>query len=301
MVQFKLRFLLLSLMAGTMVAANAQDTIYKMDGKRLIAKIEKEDSTRVYFNFTKSGSTIHTFFYKTNIKDIRYFKSGMRASSGPTAKTEAEHDTILRKNGQKLMVDILKEDSTKVYFQLNGGKKASLPKSEIQSMHRATQIKTGYTLIDKITLGAGVGMDYGGIGGNLAYFPHKNIGLFAGVGYDLLGVGYNIGGKVRLVSEEKTTYVMPFVLAMYGYNAVIKVSNADYLNKTFYGINFGAGIDIRPSPKKKKGYFSLALLLPIRSSEVDSYIDSLEKNYGVVFSRKLWPVGFSIGYKLILY
>ncbi len=86
---------------------------------------------------------------------------------------------------------------------------------------------------------------------------------------------------------------------MYGYNAAIAVSNATEYNKLFYGPTFGFGIDYRSS-KESIGYWSFAILVPIRSSDVDNYIDDLKTNHGATFSSSLSPIGISLGYRFIL-
>jgi hypothetical protein len=152
---------------------------------------------------------------------------------------------------------------------------------------------------DKVSIGAGFGQDYGGIGVNLAVYPLKSIGIFGGLGYNLVGAGYNVGAKLRLVSSKPTAKVTPFALGMYGYNAVIRVSGASQFNKVFYGPTFGAGIDFKSYPRSKILY-SFALMVPIRSSEVDEYMDDLTTNHYVEFTSDLIPVTFSIGFKYIL-
>ncbi|RPH28087.1 MAG: hypothetical protein EHM93_19005 [Bacteroidales bacterium] len=151
---------------------------------------------------------------------------------------------------------------------------------------------------DKLSIGLGMGLDYGGFGGNLVVYPGKNLGLFAGAGYNLLGLGFNGGLKIRF-NGESANKIKPYLLAMYGYNAVIAVKGETSLNKTFYGPTLGFGLDFRQRPGRK-GYFTLALLVPIRSSEVKEYMDDLKENNGVEFKNELSPVSISIGYRLVI-
>ncbi|MDR3711581.1 MAG: hypothetical protein P4L51_02105 [Puia sp.] len=155
---------------------------------------------------------------------------------------------------------------------------------------------------DKSTLGFGIGFDYGGFGGNYCIFPQQNIGIFGGVGYAIAGLGYNFGLKFRLTPRHKFN---PFVMAMYGYNAAIAVSNsenfvnASNMNKLFYGPTAGIGFDYG-NYRTRKGYLSVALTIPFRSPDVNNYIDQL-KNQGVTFRNGLSAVGFSIGYKFVMF
>jgi hypothetical protein len=153
--------------------------------------------------------------------------------------------------------------------------------------------------IDKATIGIGAGMDYGGIGGNILYYPQNNIGLFAGLGYNFNGIGYNVGTKIRLINAKHPTKASPYVMGMYGYNTVIAVQNLSKFNKVFYGPSFGLGLDYKSS-KSNDHYWTFALLFPIRGTEVDNYIADLKNNHGVVFKNNLSPVAFSIGYRIIL-
>jgi hypothetical protein len=149
------------------------------------------------------------------------------------------------------------------------------------------------------SLGVRLGLDYGGIGANILYYPVNQIGLFGGVGYALAGYGYNFGAKFRLNSKKELPKIDPYLIGMYGYNTAIVVKNASFFDKLFYGPTVGFGIDFNPKSVSKKGYWSLALLVPIRSSDVEQYIETLENNNNnIEFQNGLLPIGFSIGYRL---
>jgi hypothetical protein len=151
---------------------------------------------------------------------------------------------------------------------------------------------------DKSTLGIGIGFDYGGIGLNYTVYPQENIGLFGSVGYAIAGAGYNFGVKLRANPNRFT----PFFMAMYGYNAAIAVSGNTggmNLDKLFYGPTLGGGFDLKS--RGGKGYFSFALTVPIRNQDADNYMQELTNTYGITFGNKLSPVGFSFGYRFILF
>ena len=149
-----------------------------------------------------------------------------------------------------------------------------------------------------ISAGIGIGQDYGGFGLNLIAYPQRNIGLFGGIGYNINGPGYNVGLKFRLISKKPTGKVNPYAVFMYGYNAVVVVTNFPDYNKVFYGPTVGFGIDLKLHPTSKF-YYSLGINIPIRGSEVDDYMNDLKNNYGVEFKNDLFPVTFSIGFKYI--
>jgi len=151
--------------------------------------------------------------------------------------------------------------------------------------------------LDMISIGLGFGFDHGGFGANVLAYPQKYIGLFAGGGYALAGFGYNIGAKVRIVPPRAK--VNPYIMGMYGYNSAIVVSGAASLDKLFYGPTVGLGLDLRPN-KDNWGYWTFAVLVPIRNSDVDDYRKDLEDNHGVVFKSGLMPIGFSMGCRIII-
>mgnify|MGYP002664031384 CR=1 FL=1 len=147
------------------------------------------------------------------------------------------------------------------------------------------------------SVGLGLGMNYGGMGANLMLKPHYNVGIFGCAGYALAGLGANAGIKVLLNSEECHSVIAPYALAMYGYNTAVVVENESDLNKLFYGATLGAGIDYRTN---RNGYWTFAILVPIRGSNVDDYMDDLKNNQGVEFKNDLFPIGVSLGYNFIL-
>jgi len=153
---------------------------------------------------------------------------------------------------------------------------------------------------DIVSLGLGLGYDFGGIGANILVYPQKNIGLFFGGGYAIAGFGYNAGVKIRFLMDRPHV-VMPYFMAMYGYNAAVAIINSSQYNKLFYGPSFAAGIDLRSRKPSSKGYMSAAITVPIRTPDAQNYIDNLQTNYGASFATHLSPVGFSIGYHFILY
>ena len=196
------------------------------------------------------------------------------------------------------------------------GKKDSLtiagetpPKPVQDTVHAAKETNTALlnelvlkansvVTFDKFSIGLGIGQDYGGFGGNFLYYPQKNFGLFFGIGYNLASVGYNLGIKSRIAVGSSTSRVLLSFLAMYGYNAVIRVQDYRDLNKVFYGATIGAGVDFKPF-RYSDDYISMSLFVPLRSSEVQDYMDYLNWTYGVEFEQGLSPVTFSIGYRIV--
>jgi hypothetical protein len=217
-------------------------------------------------------------------------------------------DTIIKSSGDTIICTIKNQDENTVYYNYNrGGQTVSsyVNKDEIKII-KSGNMKTVEVKLEKpvyasdvTTLGLGLGLDYGGIGANILVYPGKNLGLFAGGGYAIAGFGFNAGIKLRFLSEKSTSSWTFFLIGMYGYNTAIAVKNASGLNKLFYGPTIGLGFDFKSRPANR-GYWSFSLLVPIRGSDVDNYIDDLESNYGVVFENKPLPIGIAIGYRIIL-
>src|SRR5690606_41896436 len=76
----------------------------------------------------------------------------------------------------------------------------------------------------EVNFGFGLGLSYGGIGARFSVLPTEYVSLFAAGGYNIVGFGYSIGTNIRLSPHNPR--VVPFLAAMYGYNAVIAISGA---------------------------------------------------------------------------
>lgn len=211
--------------------------------------------------------------------------------------TQAQ-DTIVRLDGSKIACTIQKEDSVNVYFEIyRSGTNITtyLNKKDIKFIEYEPVDTASFTP-DVISVGLGLGFDYGGIGVNLMAYPQKNIGLFVGIGYILRGVGYNAGIKLRAISDKKKMPLVPYALAMYGYNAVILIPGAKRFEKTFYGATVGLGFDFYPK-KTSDALLSIAISKPFRDPEVERYIEKLKTYHGISFPRPLAPIGISVGFR----
>jgi hypothetical protein len=155
--------------------------------------------------------------------------------------------------------------------------------------------------LDKLSLGAGGGYEFGGIGGNVIFYPQRNIGVFVGVGWPLTYniVGYNAGIKIRFAADNNASVITPFILAMYGYNTAIRYPNDNEYDKLFYNFTFGGGVDFRPA-KSKLGFLSLTIYMPLRDPDAKNYVNNIELFRGIVNSNKFFPFSVSLGYKFII-
>ncbi len=141
---------------------------------------------------------------------------------------------------------------------------------------------------DKISFGPGLGLMYGGLGFCLSGSPVKNLGIMAGAGYNFIGFGYNFSLKYRFETKNSKRKVLPYIIGMYGYNAVVaRGSNIFNLEgSTYYGPSAGVGIDLARK-NKSNTYFTLALIVPVRSEEAQRHADAI----GASFT----PVTLSLG------
>jgi hypothetical protein len=144
----------------------------------------------------------------------------------------------------------------------------------------------------KANLGFGLGLSYGGIGARLSFLPVSQLALFGAAGYNLNGLGYNVGAQVRLAPGKK---VVPALLAMYGYNAVIVVQGAEQYNNTYYGPSVGFGVEI--NNRNGQNFFTIELLAPFRSQEFKDDLEDLQNNSSIEITAP-WPVNFSFGYHI---
>jgi hypothetical protein len=123
----------------------------------------------------------------------------------------------------------------------------------------------------------------------------EGIEFFGGIGYNLLGAGLNVGAAYRLIPKSR---LCPYLGAMYGYNAVIKVDGMEEYNKIYYGPSFSAGLEIWS--KKRPSFLNIEFILPLRSQEYHDAITSLKNNPNVIFTVEPIPIAFSIGYHFVL-
>lgn len=156
--------------------------------------------------------------------------------------------------------------------------------------------------LDKLSVGAGYGYEFGGLGGNVIFYPQRSVGIFFGGGWPRSNFGYNAGVKVRLLVDKSAAKITPFVLAMYGYNASLTFKNYPQYNKIFNNATVGAGLDYRPG-NSKTGFLSLVIYVPLRDTpgihRYLNYVNQFEVMNGD-FSHKLYPLSISLGYKFII-
>lgn len=148
-----------------------------------------------------------------------------------------------------------------------------------------------------LSLGLGIGFEYGGIGLNTTYLPHNQIGLFGGVGTVFGDLGYDVGVKYLFPSKWKQTL---FVEAMYGYNSGIRIENyyapGEDFDKNYYGPSIGMGMLF--NTKKDKIFWTFSLIFPFRSSEFEEDFDMLNSDPNIDLNVLPISISFGINFRL---
>ncbi len=237
-----------------------------------------------------SGEQIKSKILEVNQTDIKYKKFANQ--NGPVyIIPKANVSYVIYENGYKDIINTAGNNQ-------NPGKPVKAinnPPQQFNNSQKNTQSKP--VISEQASVGVGSGLDYGGIGAHISYYPQKNLGLFLGLGDAIAGFGYNAGLKLKFLADRNYT-VSPYIVGMYGYYAAVDVTNATQLNKLFYGPTIGFGLDFRFN-RESNGYWSVALLIPIRNTDPQNYINNLVNNDGATSVASLSPVSFSIGYNFI--
>ena len=161
----------------------------------------------------------------------------------------------------------------------------------VLDLHSQEDLASREPTFPRYNIGLGGGIDYGGFGGRFTILTSERLEFFGALGYNLLGLGLNAGIDYRLAPKSR---ICPYFGAMYGYNAVIKITGAEMYNQTYYGPSWNLGLEFWS--KRNTNFFNLELLVPMRSSEYHDDIKSLKNNPSITFSSEPLPIAISIGY-----
>jgi len=145
----------------------------------------------------------------------------------------------------------------------------------------------------QMNIGFGGGIDYGGLGARYTLQPlAMPVHVFAALGYNLAGAGYQLGIQYHFNPQKRNEF---YAVAMYGYNAVLRVKSIYEKNDaTYYGPSFGIGF--QHGFASEKSFLNIELLLPVRPAVYQTAIDDLNRlGYNVT---EPFPIGFSIGYHI---
>lgn len=146
-----------------------------------------------------------------------------------------------------------------------------------------------------IYVGAGLGLEYGGIGVQVEYLTSEYLGIFAGGGYNLVEGSFNVGVNAKVLPVKA---FCPTITAMYGYNAALRVNDSygNTFGKTYYGLSLGVGAEVRNN-RSDREKLSFGIRSPFRSDEFHSHYNAL-KDQGAEFNPGILPFTVSVGYHL---
>jgi hypothetical protein len=172
------------------------------------------------------------------------------------------------------------------------------PTLAIDTSHTKTTVKKGAIRSDRRLgdIGAGLGLDYGGlVGARASFYPMKYMAIFASLGYNILGVGWNAGVIGRFIPADGKHGVRPYIKVMYGVNGSTVVEGKSMYDKMYYGITVGAGLEARFGKTKRSG-INADINVPFRSPDFWATIREIKDNPNINMRNDPFPVTVSIGY-----
>jgi len=264
-----LRNLLLVVLLALQANLFAQQTIVMRDKTKISATIVDVTSDKLKL---KEGAV------STSLVAEVYYKDSLDAQQNDKIVQLMLYKDILVYANQKL---VLKKEIAKL----------DLTKTETSPRSAEASDRYEFTEPNEMSFGFGLGINYGGIGGQFQYYPEKHIGLFAGGGYSLLTVGYNLGVEAHLTPDKSFSM---FFSAMYGTNGFIIVEGASQFNKSYTGFSMGLGAQFA-NGRNPKNFFKAQIILPFRP-DYDRDLDALKNNPSIIFEDDPWPVLISFGY-----
>lgn len=126
------------------------------------------------------------------------------------------------------------------------------------------------------SIASGVGVPFGGIGGNLELRIVPGVRVAAGLG-TMVGAGLGWSFGLRYYPVRSFSRVSPRLSVYYGTNSVLKVMNpnatarADF--ETYNGLTFGVGSEVYFGSRKTHGIDFEVLYVADYDSEIDRLIE----------------------------
>lgn len=163
----------------------------------------------------------------------------------------AGQDTILLNQEDKVLAYHLKEDRKYVFYYddaLKTSERKTLLQADVadiyyQQIHKIKNVQSlNPNLYYPFYMGLGIGLDYGGLGMKINWYPARYTGLVIGVGHNFLEPAFSIGIKGRYYRYGRI--VSPYLQLLYGYLLLHFQELITTKEKVFYGMNFGGGIDL---------------------------------------------------------
>ncbi|MEQ9303239.1 MAG: hypothetical protein RJQ14_04930 [Marinoscillum sp.] len=144
------------------------------------------------------------------------------------------------------------------------------------------------------SFGLGIGLPYGGLGGQFGYNVSDRFNSFLGVGYNFVELGFNIGVAYDFAILNRTSF---YVSGMGGYNAVTLIQGLEEYNETFFGPSFGIGMKF--NGKKREGNFwQFGLVVPFKSASYHERVRKIKDDPRIDTFTEANPVLISVGYHM---
>lgn len=139
-------------------------------------------------------------------------------------------------------------------------------------------------------IGAGAGLEYGGLGVRLSGAVAKHFSLFGGVGYNFRDIGVTGGVSYEPLLKGN---LRPEIIGMLGANAVITDSDNIHprFQRTYYGPSLGAGVHYYIGANDN--FINIKAIFPFTATE---YQDAVDDGTNV----KTIPFYVSVGFHIDL-
>lgn len=162
------------------------------------------------------------------------------------------------------------------------------------------EIRDSIKIHHMFDVGAGLGLDYGGLGFKLGISPIKRLFIFASGGFNLSAFGWQLGAGFYFIPKDTKHGIRPNIKAMYGTNASILVTDyngniVDEYTDVYLGPCVGAGVEFRFGKSKKHG-LDADLNVPFRNQKYKDDIDRIKNDPSIEDFQEPLPLQISIGY-----
>jgi hypothetical protein len=147
-------------------------------------------------------------------------------------------------------------------------------------------------IVNQNTIGVGLGIPYGILGFNVDVNIAPNVNFTGGIGTAVVGVGYNLGFKYFFADASKS--LRPRVLAVYGTNSILQVTNASSFDKAYTGLSLGGGVQYMWGESQTSGVDFDIIYIATSGLDVNDL-----KNQGIIVEEPS-KIKISIGYRYTL-
>lgn len=155
---------------------------------------------------------------------------------------------------------------------------------------------------EKLSLGVGIGVDYGILGPKVSYSLFKNVHAIFTASIIPKEFIYGGGTEIRIPLKSDTR-IRPHVFLMYGRDFIVELSDfgkQELERKVFNSLNVGLGSKFRLL-KTRNSYFSAAVTYRfIAEKTVNDFVDDFNDRRSLDVSIDYRRVLFSLGYSFIL-